>query len=280
MRHSLDTATPLDSESALRTLQARGHYLFRAAEFASMTGRESKGPAVKAALARLSRSNKIASLVKRPPTWLIVPPEQAAYGAPPVTWWIDDFIRPDEPGYYVALLSAARYWGSAHYALQTTQVMVSRKRAQLRVGRLSVDFTVKTEAARTPTVQAQGGAAAYRVSTREATLLDLMRHSKDVGGLEAFVRVAKDFVPAVTDQGLTDALDAMAQTAVAQRVGFVLSYLPKKRHKQVERWLADRRTRREPLERAASSAGGSVLFSPEWSIEYTPRQLELIKELS
>ncbi|MCP5285411.1 MAG: hypothetical protein H6933_10970 [Burkholderiaceae bacterium] len=280
MRSSSDTPTPLDSDGALRALQARGRYLLRATEFAVMTGREPDGPAVKAALARLSRSNKIASLVKRPSTWLIVPPEQAAYGAPPVTWWIEDFLRPEEPSYYVALLSAARYWGSSHYALQTTQVMVSRKRAQLKVGRLTVDFTVKTEAGRTPTVQARGGVAAYRVSTREATLLDLMRHSKDVGGLEAFTRVAKDFAPSMTDQGLTEALDAMAQTAVAQRVGFVLSHLPKKRHKQVERWLADRRTRREPLERAAPITGESVLFSPEWSIEYTPRQLELIKELA
>jgi predicted transcriptional regulator of viral defense system len=209
-----------------------------------------------------------------------VPPEQAAYGAPPVTWWLDDFLRQTEPGYYVALLSAARYWGSAHYALQTTQVMVSKKRAQLRVGRLTLDFTVKTEAAQTPTTQAQGGAAAYRVSTREATLLDLMRHGKQVGGLETVVRVAKDFVPAMTDEGLNDALSAMAQTAVAQRVGFVLSQLAKKRHHAVERWLANRRTRREPLERAIAEDGEPVLFSPEWSIEYTPRQLELIKELA
>lgn len=275
-----DPQALLDSDGVLWSLQSQGCYLFRASEFAALTGREPKGPAVKSALSRLSRSNKIVSLVKRPPTWLIVPPEQAAYGAPPVTWWLDDFLRQDEPGYYLALLSAARYWGSAHYALQTTQVMVSRKRAPLKVGRLSIDFTFKAAAAQTPTAQATGGVAGYRVSTREATLLDLMRHSKDVGGLEAVVRVAKDFTSAMSEDGLNDALTAMAQTAVAQRVGFVLSHLSKKRHKPVERWLANRRTRREALEGNAADGDGPMLFSPEWRIEYTPRQLELIKELA
>lgn len=275
-----DSHLPIDSDSFLRSIQSQGRYLFRASEFAALTGREPTGPAVKSALARLSRAGKIVSLVKRPPTWLIVPPEHAAYGAPPVTWWLDDFLRQDEPGYYLALLSAARYWGSAHYALQTTQVMVSRKHGSVRVGRLSLDFTFKAAAAQTPTMQATGGVAGYRVSTREATLLDLMRHSKDVGGLEAVVRVAKDFASAMSEDGLNEALTAMAQTAVAQRVGFVLSHRSKKLHKPVERWIVNRRTRREVLEGNVAGGDEPMLFSPEWRIAYTPRQLELIKELA
>jgi predicted transcriptional regulator of viral defense system len=278
------SAPPMPPDSGtsgfLWSLQSQGRYLFRTSEFAAVTRREPGEPAVKSALARLSRSGKITSLVKRPSTWLIVPPEQAAYGAPPITWWLDDFLRQAEPNYYLALLSAARYWGSAHYAIQATQVVVSRKRAQLRVGRLRLDFTAKAAAAQTPTVKATGGVAGYRVSTREATLLDLMRHSKDVGGLEAVVRIAKDFVPAMSNGDMTDALVAMAQTPVAQRIGFVLSHLAKGLHKPVEQWLANRRTWREPLERGAAELEGAVLFSPEWHIEYTPRQLQIIKELA
>jgi len=70
------------------------------------------------ALQRLSRGGHIVLAQKKPATWLIVPPEQAHYGAPPVDWWLDDLLREQEPHYYLALLSAARFWGSAHYAYQ------------------------------------------------------------------------------------------------------------------------------------------------------------------
>jgi predicted transcriptional regulator of viral defense system len=236
--------------------------------------------AVKSALARLSKSGKVASLVRRPPTWLIVPPEQEHYGAPPVTWWLDDFLHPAEPGYYVALLSAARHWGSAHYAQQLTHVMVSRQRRPLDIGRQRIVFTHKTAAARTPTVIAHNSVAPYKVSTREATLLDLIRHHKDVGGLEAIVRVAKDFAPALTADGLVEALDAQAKPAAGQRLGFLLGILRPKLAGPVAKWLRGRVTRREALEPTEADEGRSVLYSADWRIEYTERQLELIKELS
>lgn len=269
-----------DSESALRSLQSKGRYLFRAEEFAKLTGRRPQSVAVKSALARLSKSGRVASLVRRPPTWLIVPPEQEHYGAPPVTWWLDDFLRPSEPNYYVALLSAARHWGSAHYAQQVTQVMVSRQRRPLEVGRLRVVFTHKTAAARTPTVTATNSVSPYTVSTREATLLDLIRHHKDVGGLEAIVRVAKDFASALTAEGLVEALDALAKPAAGQRLGFLLSVLRPKLTRPIAKWLQGRVIRREALEPTEVAESRSTLYSAEWQIEYTKRQIELIKELA
>lgn len=269
-----------DAEGALRALQSKGRYLFGVEEFAGLTGREPQSVAVRSALARLSKSGKVASLVRRPPTWLIVPPEQEHYGAPPVTWWLDEFLRPSEPNYYVALLSAARHWGSAHYARQVTEVMVSRQRRPLEVGRLRVVFTHKTAAALTPTVTATNSVAPYSVSTREATLLDLIRHHKDVGGLETIVRVAKDFAPELTSVGLVDALDALAKPAAAQRLGFVLSVLRPKLAESIAKWLRGRATRRAALEPAGVPEGHLNLYSAEWRIEYSQRQAELIKELA
>lgn len=269
-----------DSESALRSLQSKGRYIFRAEEFARLTGREPNSVAVKSALARLSKSGKVASLVRRPPTWLIVPPEQEHYGAPPVAWWLDEFLRPTEPSYYVALLSAARHWGSAHYAQQVTQVMVSRQRRPLDVGRLRIVFSHKTAAARTPTVVVNNNVAPFRVSTREATLLDLIRHYKDVGGLEAIVRVTKDFAPEVTADGLVDALNALAKPAAGQRLGFLLSNLRPRLAAPIAKWLRGRVTRRQALEPTEFAERHSTLYSAEWQIEYTERQYELIKELA
>ncbi len=268
------------AEGALRSIQTKGRYLFRTEEFARLTGREPKSQAVKSALARLSKSGRIASLARRPSTWLIVPPEHEHYGAPPVTWWLADFLTPTEPAYYLALLSAARHWGSAHYAHQATQVMLSRQRRPLEVGRLQLVFTHKTAVECTPTVVATNSVAPFRVSTREATLLDLIRHHKEVGGLEAIARIAKDFVPLLTPAGLVEALDALDKPAAAQRLGFILGALRPKTAIPVSKWLRSRVFRREALEPAEAPDGHTTLYSPEWRIEYTERQAELLKELA
>jgi predicted transcriptional regulator of viral defense system len=158
--------------------------------------------------------------------------------------------------------------------------MVSRQRRPLEVGRLRVVFTHKTAAARTPTVTATNSVAPFTVSTREATLLDLIRHHKDVGGLEAIVRVTKDFAPDLTAVGLVDALEALAKPAAGQRLGFLLGVVRPKLAVPVEKWLRGRVTRREVLEPSEAADERSALYSAEWRIAYTERQVELIKELA
>ncbi|EQD39136.1 hypothetical protein B1A_17000, partial [mine drainage metagenome] len=115
----------LRSEEALSRIQARSRYYFKLSEFAQLTGRDS-GTAAYLAVNRLSRQGRVVTATRRPAGYLIVPPEHQHYGAPPVTWWIDDCLRFIEPHYYVALLSAARHWGSSHYARQDVQIMLSR----------------------------------------------------------------------------------------------------------------------------------------------------------
>lgn len=280
MQHVPTSAALAGPEAALRFIQAKGRYVFKASEFAILTGRDPGGSATKAALTRLSKTGRVVSLVRHPSTWLIVPPEQEHYGAPPVTWWIDDFLHPTEPNYYVALLSAARHWGSAHYAQQITQVMVARARRPLEVGRLRVVFTHKVALAKTPTVTVTNSVAPYRVSTPEATLLDLIRHHKDVGGLEAVARIAKDLVPAMSGAGLRKALDGLGQATAAQRLGFVLDALGARLAGTVHTWLKGRSFRREELEPNEAPANEPLSYHPKWRIAHSVRQLDLLRELA
>jgi hypothetical protein len=64
----------------------------------------------------------------------IVPQEYHALGAPPVAWVLDSYLRHLDIylrhldiSYYVALLSAAEWHGSAHLAVQEMQVVVSEQ---------------------------------------------------------------------------------------------------------------------------------------------------------
>jgi len=274
------SASLVDPDAALRSIQAKGRYVFEASEFAALTGRDPNSVATKAALARLSKTGRITSLVRHPSTWLIVPAEHQHYGAPPVTWWIDDFLRHTDPHHYVALLSAARHWGSAHYAQQTTQVMVARARRPIEVGRLRVVFTYKAALAKTPTVTVTSSVAPYRVSTPEATLLDLIRHCKYIGGLEAIARIAKDFVPAMSGVGLRKALDGLGQAAAAQRLGFILEALGSRLAGTVDAWLTGRNYRREQLEPGETLVDEPLNYHPKWRIAYFAPQLDLVRELA
>jgi len=270
----------LGADDALRHIQAQARYFFEPTEFAALTGKAPQSTGVKKALVRLSRQGRIVLATKRPTGWLIVPPEQQHYGAPPVDWWLDDCLKQAEPHYYVALLSAARHWGSAHYALQNTQVMLGHPRLALKAGRLQVDFYAKRHLQATPTVVAHGSVAPWRVSTREATLLDLIRHQADVGGIEAVARVAKDFATSINGDALTLALNALDQVAAAQRLGFMLDRLGlPKSARRVARWLEGKRITQQPLVPQSSDEVRREQSDPTWAIRYAPGELATMESV-
>lgn len=273
----------LQAVSVVRTIQAGSRYYFETAEFAKLVGRPVGSPGVAKALHRLCTSGVIVRATKRPSGWLIVPPEQSHYGAPPVTWWLNDCLRELEPAYYVALLSAARHWGSLHCALQTTQVMVTRPRPALTPGKLKVDFFSKRSLAQTPTVTVSAGVAPWRVSTREATLFDLVRHQSRVGGLESIARIVRDLGPALRADAVTKAAQATDQVPPAQRLGFLLDHLGfKQAANRLLEWLSSRRVPvqgLEALEFTASDEAETTLLNARWNIRYAPSHLNLLEEL-
>lgn len=269
---------PLSAEDALRFIQAKARYLFEPAEFAALTGRNDQ--AVSRALWRLARQGHVVSASKHPSMWLIVPPEHSHYGVPPFDWWLDAYLRESQPGYYLALLSAARYWGSAHYARQTVQVMLGSQRAPQSVGRMRIEYCYKRHVERTPVVDINGTVARFRVSTREATLLDLVRHLPTAGGIESVARIAKDFSPSVDRKGLIEALDALDQTVAAQRLGFVLEGLGlKKLAIDVEDWLRTRRRTMAALEPGRKPGDTGSRTNPRWSIAYSDLDAQTLEEL-
>lgn len=273
-----------DGVSALRSIQSQARYLFTPAEFAQLTGREPGSAALKMALQRLSKAGNIVLATKNPPQWLIVPPEHTHFGAPPVEWWLDDCLRTIAPHYYLALLSAARHWGSSHYAIQTTQVMLDRRRPSMTVGSIKVDFMPKKNCAATPVTKVRTGVAALRVSTREATLLDLIRHQTVVGGMEAITRIAKDFAPDMKATGVTDALNALDGVPAAQRLGFVLDHLGAARlANTVAAWLAGKRANVQHLTTISTRATSRNLAEPaindRWRIRFTQAQMQSIQDI-
>jgi hypothetical protein len=272
----------LRSGEALSQIQSRARYYFKMDEFAQLTGRTPGGAAAYLAVNRLAKRGRVVSATRRPAGYLIVPPEHQSFGAPPVTWWIDDCLRSIDPHYYVALLSAARHWGSSHYARQDVQVMLSRPHPPLTPGRLKVTFTAKKNIHPTPTILVKSGVAPWRVSSRAATLLDLIRHQAGVGGLEAVSRVAKDFSRDLTREDLFASLEAHDKNSTAQRLGFILDQLKLATcARQVADWLKARPGAKgpQPLELGTEHQQNTETDS-RWQVRYDPARLSILEELA
>jgi hypothetical protein len=272
---------PISTSNALRELQGRAQYLFSPDAFAELTGRTPGSSAATAAIARLAADGRVVLALKRPVKWLIVPPEHSHYGAPPVEWWLHDCMRDIEPHYYLGLLSAARHWGSAHQAPLVTQVVVGKRRLAQSIGKLRIEYIAKADVARTPVVVDSSRVARVRVSTREATLLDLVRHQAAVGGIEAVAAIARDFRDALEPRALTAALNALDQSAAAQRLGLVFEAQGQTDcARAVERWLARRNVLTITLETGESASRESGRSTnPRWRVRCSPGQLERLEGL-
>ena len=195
-----------------------------------------------AAKRQLSRmGDKVVRVSPRQPFFLLVGPEHRAMGAPPATWWLQDYFDWLGRPYYLALQSAASSFGSNPQALQVTQVMTNRPCRALKVGRIQVRFFVKRGIDRTPTQQPAGAMAPLRVSTPEATAFDLVRYASSLGGIERAAETIGPLLPILRPRELKRVLEAEDESAVAQRLGFILEAGGAKPLANVVRqWLPDK----------------------------------------
>jgi hypothetical protein len=154
--------------------------------------------------------------------FLIVDSRHRVMGAPPPQWWLDEYFRWLGHPYYLALLSAAESHGSAPQAVQVHQVMTDAPRREVAVGRIRVRFFVKQSIGQTPVRQPAGAYAPLRVSTPEATALDLVSYAPRIGGIKRAHETLIPLVPLMHIRELQCALNAERNTASAQRLGYLL----------------------------------------------------------
>lgn len=261
------TPTPrLSSLDALRKFQAEGRYCFSAQQFDELTGRAPGSAASKAALVRLQAHGMVTPLARGSGLWLIVPPEHQDRRAPPVTWWLHDYLTEKEVSYHLALLSAAQAHGSSHFAVQETQIFVPAARRNLHVGLFRLRFFYKQSTAKAPTVTLRTEKSRLRVSSVATTLLDLLRHAPAVGGIEHVSFILGDLAPKLTKEDIDTSLTAAEDVAASQRFGHLLCTLGhEKLATRVERWLSTRRMQQVPLDVSTRSVEG--LVSRRWNVQ-------------
>ncbi len=237
-------------------VQSGGRLVFSADDLVPL-GKD--GERLEAGLRRYAATGAIRRILGR--VFVIVPPEHRSMGVPPIEWWLDDFMAHHGLEYYLGLLSAAETHGSAHFAVMETHVVTLRWLRPIELGRIRIRFFQKPRVAITPLDIRQNQWAAVKISSPEATVLDLL-HFRPCG-VARTAMILSDLSKSFKKTRLFEALDATDETAAAQRLGFLLQNTGNEGMASVvERWLASRKP--QPI---SFEAGGQA----HWATDRTWR---------
>lgn len=152
---------------------------------------------------------------------VIVPPEYRHLGCLPASEFVPELMAFLKAPYYSGLLTAAEIYGAAHHKPQVFQVVTDRNRRALGAGRVRIEFIAKASVGDTPNVEIATDRGYLRVSTPEATALDLVAYPRHAGGLDNVATVLAELSTRLDSSALAR-LAARVPTANVQRLGFLL----------------------------------------------------------
>lgn len=201
-------------------LAAHGQHHFSTSDAQAALG--SNRPAVDAALLRLKKQGQIATPHRG--FHVIVPPEYRNLGCLPAEQFVPQLMDHLAEVYYAALLSAAQIHGAAHHRPQQFQVMVAKNRRPIVCGKVQVTFVARGNLANTPVIQMNTPRGFLRVSSPEATALELVGYAGHCGGLDTVAGVLEELMERVEMKTLSQVARS-CPVAWSQRLGYLLDLL-------------------------------------------------------
>jgi predicted transcriptional regulator of viral defense system len=199
---------------------AEGRYCF---SFAEMVERLGTSPvAIRSALNRLKKKGVLALPYQE--FYVILPPEHRSRGCLPPQQFIPHLMEHPGEVYYAGLLSAAEFHGAAHHRPQLFQVVVAKARRPIECGQVRVEFIFRKNAADIPTEQRNTTAGIVKISTPEATALDLIGYVRHCAGLDNVATVLSELVEKIDIKRLIE-VAGHSPVAWVQRFGYLLDLL-------------------------------------------------------
>ena len=233
-------------------LAAAGRFQFVSSE--ARAALRVSADAAKLALNRLAKRKMIASPARG--FYVIVPPEYRSLGCLPADQFIPALMEQLGLPYYAGLLSAAQYHGAAHHRPQVFQVLVEKPRRPIHCGKVQVAFITRKHLCKVPVQSFNTPRGTLRVSTPEATALDLVGYQHRAGGLDQVATILSELAERLDP----DRLVAAAQSAPvpwAQRLGHLFEQVGAAGvAAPLKRYVADTARHAVPLLPGAPDADG------------------------
>lgn len=218
--HVKTETSHLNARNYVTSLAARGRYDFASREVQSALG--ISVAAAKLALSRLAKQEVIASPARG--FYVIVPPEYRSLGCLPADQFIPALMKRLGLSYYAGLLSAAQYHGAAHHRPQEFQVLLWKNRRPIECGAVRVAFVARKRLEEVPVQDFNTPRGAIRVSTPEATAVDLVGYQHHVGGLDQVATILSELAEKIDPEKLAEAVKT-APIPWAQRLGYLLEHV-------------------------------------------------------
>jgi predicted transcriptional regulator of viral defense system len=243
------------------SLQSSGRYTFLRKEAVESTGLSSE--AARKGLQRLAKRKRIARV--KDYFYVIVPTEYLGAGAPPASWFIHPLMEAMGLPYYVGLLTAAALHGASHQQPQEFQVITDRFVRPLRVGRQRIHFVSRRHLEEIWVTEVKTPTGPIRVSTPEATVVDLVRFNKSAGYLDNVATVIGELSSTLDAGALLKAIEAGNELPVIQRLGYVFDVVGARQLADtVAEWIERHHPRPTPLVPGRSISNSTR--STRWNI--------------
>jgi predicted transcriptional regulator of viral defense system len=207
----------ITAKDLIETLASKGRYSFTSEE--ARDGLRVSPDASKLALNRLTKQGLIATPARG--FYVIIPPEYRSLGCLPAEQFIPDLMKLKALDYYAGLLSAAQYYGAAHQRPQEFQVFVQKNRRPIHCGKVRVKFIARKNIDDVPVRTFNTSRGELRVSTPEATAIDLAGYPEHVGGLDQVATILSELAENIDASALAEAA-ATAPITWVQRLGYIL----------------------------------------------------------
>lgn len=198
---------------------------------------------------------------------VIVPPEFQRLGCLPPDQFIPDLMAHLQLPYYVGLLSAAQYYGASHQQAQVFQVIVPKNRNKIQCGNIRVEFIARKNIINIPTKNFNTPKGYVKVSTPEATALDLANYPIHCGGLNNVATILEELGEQIEPQALINLAEQLPSNPQLQRLGFLFEATHLDELASIlENILKNRTFRTTALVTKIAAQGKEMPFNKRWKI--------------
>ena len=177
--------------------------------------------AARAGLYRLKRDGKLMSPASG--FYVIIPPEHRLSGSIPAEELIPMMMKYLEAPYYVALLSAAGFYGAAHQKPMVFQVITNKRiKHSLTFGQVYIKLIHKKSLTNLPTKDFVVSSGYLKVATPELIAIDLLKFPKHAGGMNNIATVLSDLIENINVLNLITLAETMGERCQLQRLGYII----------------------------------------------------------
>lgn len=226
--------------------------------------------AAQSGLYRLKKQHKLVSPIKG--LYVIVPPEHQPYGCIPAEELIPIMMNYLKADYYVALLSAAAFYGATHQKVFKFQVITnSRIVHPLEFGQIKIEIITKKNLSQLPMQNFVVDTGYINVASPELVAIDLLEYVHRCGGLNHVVTVLSELVENIDVKKLIELSKKIKADYQLQRIGYILENIDiindSKRDEitnQIANYLKGKIKRYVPL--AANISGTGYPRCKKWKV--------------